>query len=59
MSAHTTCSTSGGKEDDGITKELDVGLEGGLLLCGKLGLRGVEYQSTNRSWLNDAPSTDK
>lgn len=38
MSAHTTRSTSGGKEDDDITKELDVVLEGGLLLCGKLGL---------------------
>lgn len=38
VSADTTCSTSGGKQDDGITKELDVVLEDGLLLCSELGL---------------------
>lgn len=38
MSAHAAGSTSGGKQDDGITKELDVVLEGGLLLSSQLGL---------------------
>lgn len=57
VSAHTTRSTSGGKEDDGITKEPDVVLEGRLLLCGKLGLRGVKNQSTNSSWSSNAPTS--
>lgn len=49
MSAHAPSSTGGGKQNDGITKELDIVLEDGSLLCRQLGLRWVELQSRQRS----------
>lgn len=49
MSADTTCSSGGSKQDDCIAKELDVVLEDGLLLRSELGLGGVEHQPRNRS----------
>lgn len=56
MSAHPAGSTSGGKQDDGITEELYVVEKSGFLLCGKFWLARVERQSRNRSGSINAPS---